>query len=85
VAAALQDGHLFAAGIDAFASEPPVSSPLLELENTVVTSHLAGATLDNFSAIVAPAVENTKAVLRGDALPQTMSCSTSRSASYVRA
>ena len=69
--AALKDGRLFGAGIDAFASEPPVGSPLLALENTVVTSHLAGATLDNFSGIVARAVENAKAVLRGDALPET--------------
>jgi D-3-phosphoglycerate dehydrogenase / 2-oxoglutarate reductase len=69
--AALKDERLFGAGIDAFASEPPVGSPLLELDNTVVTSHLAGATLDNFSGIVARAVENAKAVLRGDALPET--------------
>src|SRR5476649_2526745 len=69
--AALKDGRLFGAGIDAFASEPPVGSELLELENTVVTSHLAGATLDNFSGIVARAVENAKAVLCGDALPET--------------
>ena len=69
--AALKDGHLFGAGIDAFSKEPPVGSELLELENTVVTSHLAGATLDNFSGIIARAVENTKAVLRGDALPES--------------
>lgn len=71
LAAALKDGRLLGAGIDAFASEPPVGSPLLELDNAVVTSHLAGATLDNFSAIVARAVANAKAVLRGDALPET--------------
>src|ERR1019366_3267768 len=69
--AALKDGRLFGAGIDAFASEPPVGSELLALENTVVTSHLAGATLDNFSGIVARAVENAKVFLRGDALPET--------------
>jgi D-3-phosphoglycerate dehydrogenase len=71
LASALHEGRLFGAGIDVFASEPPVGSPLLGLDNTVVTSHLAGATLDNFSGIVARAVENAKAVLRGDALPET--------------
>ncbi len=71
LAAALKDGHLFGAGIDAFANEPPVGSELLTLDNTVVTSHLAGATLDNFSGIVARAVGNATAVLRGDALPET--------------
>jgi len=49
---ALKAGRLFGAGIDAFSVEPPAGSPLLELENTVVTSHLAGATLDNFAGIV---------------------------------
>ncbi len=71
LAAALKDGHLFGAGIDAFSSEPPVGSLLLELENTVVTSHLAGATLDNFAGLVARAVDNAKTVLRGGTLPET--------------
>ena len=71
LAAALKDGRLFGAGIDAFAAEPPVGSPLLALENTVVTSHLAGATLDNFAGVIARAVENTKTVLRGGTLPDT--------------
>jgi phosphoglycerate dehydrogenase-like enzyme len=46
LAEALKAGRLFGAGIDAFSQEPPAGSPLLELDNTVVTSHLAGATLD---------------------------------------
>src|SRR5215470_1548274 len=71
LAAALKEGRLFGAGIDAFANEPPVGSELLELDNTVVTSHLAGATLDNFSGVIARAVENAKAVLCGEALPET--------------
>jgi D-3-phosphoglycerate dehydrogenase len=71
LAVALKDEHLYGAGIDAFASEPPLGSPLLELDNTVVTSHLAGATLDNFSGLVARAVANVEAVLRGEALPDT--------------
>jgi len=65
LAAALKDGHLFGAGIDAFSSEPPVGSELLALDNTVVTSHLAGATLDNFSSIVARAIANAEAVVCG--------------------
>jgi phosphoglycerate dehydrogenase-like enzyme len=69
--AALKDGRLFGAGIDAFSSEPPVGSPLLELDNTVITSHLAGATLDNFAGLVARAVENAKTVLRGEPLAKT--------------
>jgi phosphoglycerate dehydrogenase-like enzyme len=71
LAAALKEGRLFGAGIDAFAREPPVGSELLALDNTVVTSHLAGATFDNFASVVERAVDNAKAVLRGEALPQT--------------
>ena len=69
LAEALKAGRLFGAGIDAFSQEPPVGSALLELDNTVVTSHLAGATLDNFAVVVARAVANAKAVLRGEPLP----------------
>jgi D-3-phosphoglycerate dehydrogenase len=69
LAEALKAGRLHGAGIDAFAQEPPLGSPLLELDNTVVTSHLAGATLDNFAAVVARAVANAKVVLRGEPLP----------------
>jgi phosphoglycerate dehydrogenase-like enzyme len=66
---ALKAGHLFGAAIDAFAQEPPLGSPLLELEETVVTPHAAGATLDNFASIVRRAVENAKAYLAGQDLP----------------
>jgi phosphoglycerate dehydrogenase-like enzyme len=69
LAEALKAGRLFGAGIDAFSQEPPIGSPLLELDNTVVTSHLAGATLDNFAVVVARGVENARAVLRGEPLP----------------
>lgn len=66
---ALSDGHLFAAGVDAFSQEPPVGNPLLELPNTVVTPHCAGATIDNFAAVAARAAENSLRVLRGEPLP----------------
>lgn len=69
LAEALKAGRLYGAGIDAFSQEPPVGSPLLDLDNTVVTPHLAGATLDNFANVVARAVGNTKAVLLGEPLP----------------
>jgi phosphoglycerate dehydrogenase-like enzyme len=69
LAEALKTGRLAGAGIDAFSQEPPVGNPLLALDNTVITPHLAGATLDNFASVIARSVENTKAVLRGEPLP----------------
>jgi D-3-phosphoglycerate dehydrogenase len=69
LADALKTGRLFGAGVDAFSQEPPVGNPLLALDNTVVTPHLAGATFDNFAGVVARSVENTKAALAGKPLP----------------
>jgi len=71
LAEALKSGRLFGAGIDAFSQEPPVGNPLLDLDNTVVTPHLAGATLDNFANVVARSVENAKTVLRDHPLPDS--------------
>jgi phosphoglycerate dehydrogenase-like enzyme len=69
LAQALRDGHVSGAGIDVFSTEPPVGNPLLTLDNTIVSSHLAGASLDNFSGMFARGVANVEAVLRGEALP----------------
>src|SRR3546814_13103326 len=66
---ALVDGHLFTAGLDAFSQEPPLGNPLLELDQTVVTPHTAGGTVDNFRSVAGRAVQNTRAVLAGEALP----------------
>jgi D-3-phosphoglycerate dehydrogenase len=70
LAEALMDGRLFGAGIDAFAKEPPVGNPLLALnEQTVVTPHFAGATIDNFSSVIAGAVRNARQYLENGTIP----------------
>lgn len=70
LAGALRDGQLFAAALDAFSVEPPVGNPLLELPNTVITPHCAGATIDNFASIAARGVENIRRFQAGEPLPQ---------------
>jgi len=44
LAAALKEGKIAGAGIDAYEEEPPLNSPLLELENVVLTPHTGGIT-----------------------------------------
>jgi phosphoglycerate dehydrogenase-like enzyme len=66
LAKALTSGHLFAAGLDAFSTEPPIGSPLLKLPNTIVTPHCAGGTIDNFASVAARAVENVHRYLAGE-------------------
>jgi D-3-phosphoglycerate dehydrogenase len=70
LAEALAEGRLFGAGIDAFAKEPPVGNPLLALvEQTVVTPHFAGATIDNFSSVIECAVRNARQYLSNGTVP----------------
>jgi D-3-phosphoglycerate dehydrogenase len=69
LASALTSGHLFGAGIDAFSKEPPVGNPLLTLDQTVVTPHFAGATIDNFSSVIESAVRNAREYLASGTLP----------------
>ncbi|MBM9592989.1 2-hydroxyacid dehydrogenase [Roseitranquillus sediminis] len=70
LADALRSGHLFGAALDAFSEEPPAGNPLLGIENTVVTPHCAGATIDNFASVAARGVENVRRFLDGEPLPQ---------------
>ena len=49
LAAALRSGHVAAAGLDVFANEPPIGSPMLEAPNVTFAPHVAG--LDSTSVV----------------------------------
>ena len=67
---ALETGQLFSAGLDTFSKEPPNNASLLESENTVISPHCAGATLDNFDDIAERAITNIKSFLREETIPR---------------
>ena len=59
----LKSNHLGGLGLDAYAQEPPGSSPLFELENTVLTPHTASHTLEAVKNMSDMSVENLIEVL----------------------
>jgi D-3-phosphoglycerate dehydrogenase len=65
VAEALRDGRLGGAGIDTFAIEPPVDSPLLDAPNTVLTPHLGASTAEAQVAVAEEIAAQVLDVLGG--------------------
>jgi phosphoglycerate dehydrogenase-like enzyme len=67
---ALRSREIHAAAMDVFAIEPlPAASPLLELDNLVVTPHLAAMAADNFDKTVNQMFGNIARVSRGEPVP----------------
>lgn len=64
---ALADRRIAGAGLDVFDQEPPrADHPLFELDNVVLTPHLAGPTFESNIARVRNAFDNVQRVARGD-------------------
>jgi len=64
---ALTRGHLAAAGLDVWEDEPtPVDNPLLNLENVVCSSHVAGVTREANRQMAVQVAGEMLRVLRGE-------------------
>ena len=69
LALALQNGKIFAAGLDVFEGEPTVNPELLKCRNIVIAPHIASATEKTRRAMVNLAIENLRAALDGQKPP----------------
>jgi lactate dehydrogenase-like 2-hydroxyacid dehydrogenase len=63
--AALQSGHLFAAGLDVFRSEPNFDQRFADLPNTFLVPHMGSATVETRNAMGFRALDNIAAVCAG--------------------
>ncbi len=66
LADALEEGRIFAAGLDVYEEEPEVHPKLLELENVVLAPHIGSASIETRDKMAATAGEDLRAVLRGE-------------------
>ncbi len=69
LAAALQEGVIAGAALDVYEHEPQVHPQLLELDNVVLTPHIASATVETRSKMAIMAAENLIAGLAGKKPP----------------
>jgi lactate dehydrogenase-like 2-hydroxyacid dehydrogenase len=64
--AALASGHLYAAGLDVFRSEPAYDLRLRDFPNVFFTPHMGSATLETRTAMGMRALDNIASVLAGN-------------------
>ncbi len=71
LAAALQSGHLGGAGVDVWNDEPPpLTHPLLALNNVIATNHTAGVTHDSRHNMADWNARQVAEILRGERPPR---------------
>ena len=70
--AALRDGRLAAAGLDVYENEPALDPGLLELENVVLTPHIASSNRGARIAMATLAADNARAALEGRVPPSLL-------------
>ncbi|HET6482020.1 MAG TPA: hydroxyacid dehydrogenase [Actinoplanes sp.] len=70
---ALRSGHLSAAALDVYDQEPPpAGSPLLELDNLVLSAHVADFTVQTKHALAMSAAQQLVTALNGAAPPHPL-------------
>lgn len=71
LAAALRSGHIAGAGVDVWVEEPPpLSHPLLAIDNVIATYHTAGVTHDSRHNMADWNAQQVAGILRGERPPR---------------
>jgi D-3-phosphoglycerate dehydrogenase len=69
---ALKSNRIAGAGLDVFVSEPPTSSPLLELDNVVLTPHLGASTDEAQEKAGVSVARSVRLALDGELVPDAV-------------
>ncbi|MGJ8721082.1 MAG: phosphoglycerate dehydrogenase [Salinibacterium amurskyense] len=69
---ALKSRRIAGAGLDVFVSEPPTGSPLLDLENTIVTPHLGASTAEAQEKAGVSVAKSVRLALGGELVPDAV-------------
>ena len=72
LADAVTSGHVRAAGLDVFATEPCTDSPLFELPQVVVTPHLGASTAEAQDRAGTDVAESVRLALAGEFVPDAV-------------
>jgi D-3-phosphoglycerate dehydrogenase / 2-oxoglutarate reductase len=64
LAAAMKSGHVAGAALDVFAEEPPQNSPLISLQNILLTPHVGGSTNEAQEAVGVQIAQQVKEYLK---------------------
>ncbi len=72
LADAVRSGHVRAAGLDVFATEPCTDSPLFELSQVVVTPHLGASTAEAQDRAGTDVAESVRLALAGEFVPDAV-------------
>ena len=70
--AALTSNRIAGAGLDVFVSEPPTDSPLLALENVIVTPHLGASTDEAQEKAGVSVAKSVRLALGGELVPDAV-------------
>ncbi|WP_243064227.1 phosphoglycerate dehydrogenase [Humibacter sp. RRB41] len=81
---ALTTGSIAGAGLDVFVTEPPLESPLLALENVVVTPHLGASTAEAQEKAGISVARSVRLALSGELVPDAVNVAGGVIDPYVR-